>query len=184
MDIFHNIQTYCLISRKQNIKTCLFHQRGPGTLVAINKVLVGCFILHSSFEGHSSYLNINMSQSICELLEGVGLLLVLGFLNIVFLPLNRSHFMEVLCNLLKNFPHFSFELATLMLLNIHIIFNSPQPASQCFKAMLWEASLTLIGGVHVIGLFVEGSISLEALAALNFFPRTNEFRDKLAHVQR
>jgi len=123
-----------------------------------------------------------MSQSICELLEGVGLLLVLGFLNIVFLPLNRSHFMEVLCNLLKSFPHFSFELAKLMLLNIHIIFNSPQPASQCFKAMLWEASLTLIGGVHVIGLFVEGSISLEALAALNFFPRTNEFRDKLAHV--
>ena len=66
-----------------------------------------------------------------------------------------------------------------MLLNIHIIFNYPQSVSQCFQAMLREARLTLIGGVHVIILFVEGPISLEDFVALNFFPKMNEVKDKL-----
>ena len=131
MDIFLNIHIYFPISRQQNINTCLFCQRGPRTLVSINNVLVCYFILHSRFEGHSSYLNLDMIQSIRDLLDGMGLLLMLGFIKSVFLPLNRSHFMEVLYNLLKMFPHFSFESTKLMLLNIQIIFNSPQSASQC-----------------------------------------------------
>ena len=45
--------------------------------------------------------------------------------------------------------------------------------------MLWAARLTLVGGFHVINLLAEGEISLEALAALNFFPEMNEVRDKL-----
>ena len=44
------------------------------------------------------------------------------------------------------------------------------------------ARLTLVGGVHFISLFLEGEISLEALAALNFFLEMNEVRDKLVHV--
>ena len=48
--------------------------------------------------------------------------------------------------------------------------------------MLQVARLTLIGGVHVISLFAEGAISLEALAALNFFPEMNEVRDKWVPV--
>ena len=42
--------------------------------------------------------------------------------------------------------------------------------------------LTLISGVHVISLFTEGEIILEALATLNFFPAMNEVKDKLVHL--
>ena len=48
--------------------------------------------------------------------------------------------------------------------------------------MLWVARLTLVGGFHVISLFIEGEISLEALTTLNLFPNMNEVRDKLVHV--
>ena len=48
--------------------------------------------------------------------------------------------------------------------------------------MLLEERLTLVGGFHVIRLFVEGEISLEALATINLFPKMNEFRDKLVPV--
>ena len=90
--------------------------------------------------------------------------------------------MEVLCNLLKTFPHFSFELMKLMLLNIHVIINSPLSTSQCIHTMLRETRLTLIGGVHVISLLEEGEISMEALVALNFFPEMNEVINKLVLV--
>ena len=84
--------------------------------------------------------------------------------------------------MLKNFPRFSFESVKLTLLNIHIIFNSPQSISQCLQAMLRVARITLVGGVHVISLFAEGEISLEVLTAMNFFPEINEVRDKLVLV--
>ena len=48
--------------------------------------------------------------------------------------------------------------------------------------MLQDERLTLVGGFHVISLFIEGETSLEALTALNLFPKMNEVRDKLVHV--
>ena len=48
--------------------------------------------------------------------------------------------------------------------------------------MLRESRFTLIGGVHVISLFAEGEVILEALAALNFFPEMNEVGDKLVPI--
>ena len=107
--------------------------------------MVGYFILHSGFEGHSSYLNIDMSHSICELLDGMGLLLMSGFLDRFLLPLNQSHFMEVLCNLLKTFPRFSFEMDNLTLListsYLTLLILCPSAARTCYEK---QASLSSV----------------------------------------